>query len=301
MTEKIKITFLGTSDSVPSAERNHTGILLSYGFENILIDCGEGTQRQFRKAKLNPCKLTKILITHWDLDHILGIPGLISTLGFSGYNRELEIYGPKGTKKYIEMILRFFHLKNKIKLKVIEVAKGIFFENKDFCLCAEKMVHGVSCNAYCFCEKTKLKIDKKKLKKFKIAEGKHLQNLKQGKDIVYCGKKIKAKDLIYSGEAKKICFVLDTRFNSRIKNFVKDSDLLISESEFSKEIKDIAYKHKHLTAEQVGKIAKSAKVKKLILTHVSQRYSKDFNVILREAKKIFKNTILAKDLMGVEI
>ena len=75
MTEKIKVIFLGTSDSIPSANRNHTSIWLNYKDENILVDCGEGTQRQIRKAKLNPGKITKILITHWHGDHILGIPG----------------------------------------------------------------------------------------------------------------------------------------------------------------------------------------------------------------------------------
>jgi ribonuclease Z len=77
MTEKVKIIFLGTADSVPSAKRNHTAILLSYKDENILVDCGEGTQRQFRMAGLNPCKITKLLITHWHGDHVLGIPGLL--------------------------------------------------------------------------------------------------------------------------------------------------------------------------------------------------------------------------------
>jgi len=68
----VKIIFLGTSDAVPSSERNHTSIFLNYNGENILIDCGEGTQRQIRKAKINPCSMTRILITHWHGDHVLG-------------------------------------------------------------------------------------------------------------------------------------------------------------------------------------------------------------------------------------
>ena len=84
MTAKIKVTLLGTSGQIPSANRNHTAILLTYEGENILIDCGEGTQRQFRKARLNPCKLTKLLITHWHGDHVFGIPGILSTLALQG-------------------------------------------------------------------------------------------------------------------------------------------------------------------------------------------------------------------------
>src|SRR3990167_2584674 len=94
----IKITFLGTSDSIPSSKRNHTAILLSCEGENILIDCGEGTQRQFRKMGLNPCKITKILITHWHADHVIGLIGLIKTLDISGYGKTLFIYGPRGIK-----------------------------------------------------------------------------------------------------------------------------------------------------------------------------------------------------------
>ena len=106
----IKLTFLGTSDSIPTEERNHTSILLTYEGENILIDCGEGTQRQIRKAKLNPCKITRILITHWHGDHVLGIPGLLQTLSMSGYNKTLYIYGPEGTKKFMKELLKISHL-----------------------------------------------------------------------------------------------------------------------------------------------------------------------------------------------
>ena len=91
MASKIKITFLGTSDSIPTARRNHPAILLSYDGEHILFDCGEGTQRQFRKLELNPGKITKIFITHWHGDHVLGLPGLIQTLGMSEYTKTLKI------------------------------------------------------------------------------------------------------------------------------------------------------------------------------------------------------------------
>jgi ribonuclease Z len=93
MADKIKLTFLGTSSAVPTKSRNHPSILLQYKEQNLLFDCGEGTQRQFRKAKLNPCKLTKIFISHWHGDHILGLPGLLQTLALNGYNNVLEIYG----------------------------------------------------------------------------------------------------------------------------------------------------------------------------------------------------------------
>ena len=300
MASKIKITFLGTSAQIPSAKRNHTAILLTYNDENILVDCGEGTQRQFRKAQLNPCKITKILITHIHGDHTFGLPGLLSTLNFSGYNKELHIYGPKGTKKFLDEFLGISEVKRNFNIKIQEIS-GKFYENEDFYLEAESMQHGIPTNAYNFVIKSKSRIDKLKLKKYKIPEGPLLKNLKQGKDIVYEGKKYKAKDLIYIEEGKKISFVLDTVFNNKIVKFVKDADLLICDASFSSENSKEAKEHMHLTAKQDGEIAKSAKVKKLILTHISQRYDNRLKELLDDAKKEFKNVVVAEDFSDFEI
>ena len=95
----MEIFFLGTGCMVPTKDRNTSAILVSYKNDNILIDCGEGTQRQMRTAGIKPTKITKILISHWHGDHVFGLPGLIQTLGASEYSGVLEIYGPKGSKK----------------------------------------------------------------------------------------------------------------------------------------------------------------------------------------------------------
>jgi ribonuclease Z len=300
MASKIKINFLGTSAQIPTAKRNHSAILLIYNDENILVDCGEGTQRQFRKAKLNPCKITKILITHIHGDHIFGLPGLLSTLNFSGYNKELQIYCPKGAKKIIEEFIDLEHLKNGFKIKIQEVF-GKFYESEDFYLEAESMEHGIPTNAYNFVIKSKFRIDKGKLRKYKIKAGPFLRDLKFGKDIVYEGKKYKSKDLIYSEEGKKVSIVLDTLFNSKIKKFVENANILICDSSFSSENSADAKEHLHLTAKQDGEIAKGAKVGKLILTHISQRYENNLKNLLNDAKKVFKNTVLAEDFSEFEI
>lgn len=300
MAEKIKITFLGTSDSVPSAMRNHPAILLTYQGENILIDCGEGTQRQFRKAKLNPCKINRILITHWHTDHVLGIPGLIKTLALSGYKKTLYVYGPRGTKSFMRIFLKLFAFRQEYPIKVQEV-EGKFFETKDFYLKAEKMTHRIPCNAYSFVKKGQTRIDKKKLEKLKIPPGKHLQKLKQGKSITYKGKRYLAKNLTYKQGEKKISVVLDTSFNEKIIPFVKNSDVLICESTFMPSLKDMAKERHHLTVKQVAEIAKKSKSKKLFLMHISQRYSKELKKVLNEAKKTFRNSYLPRDLDKVEI
>jgi ribonuclease Z len=300
MVSKIKIIFLGTSGQFPTAERNCTSILLNYEKENILIDCGEGTQRQFRKAKLNPCKITKILVTHWHGDHVLGIPGLLQTLALSGYNKKLSVFGPKGTRIFMKNLLEMFAFRGKQLIEINEV-DGKFFETKDFYLESEKMTHGVPCNAYTFVKKGQIRIDKKKLKKYNLPQSSILQKLKQGKDIEYNGKKYLAKDLTYTEGDKKISFVLDTSINKKIIPFVRNSDLLICESSFGSELEKHAEEYHHLTSKQAAEIAKKSKSKKLILTHISQRYSKDYKKILNDAKKVFKNSFLAKDFDTITV
>jgi len=157
------------------------------------------------------------------------------------------------------------------------------------------MNHGIPTNAYSFVIKDKLRLNKNKIEKSKLPFGPLLKNLKEGKDITYSGKKYKAKDFLYGEKGKKISFVLDTLLNEKIIPFVKNSDLLICETSFSSENAKEAKEHMHLTAKQNGQIAKSAKVKKLILTHISQRYDNKLKELLEDAKKEFKNAFIVND------
>ena len=298
---KIPITFLGTGQAVPTAKRNHTAMLIQYKNENILIDCGEGTQRQFRKAKLNPCKLTRLLITHWHGDHVLGIPGLLQTLALNNYNKTLQIYGPKGTKRFMALMYRLFIKTGKIKVQVKEISSGKVFDTPDFSVQASQMKHGAPCIAYAFVEKDKVRIDKKKLKKLKLPQSSLISKLQQGKDITYKGKRIKAGKITYKEKGRKICFIFDTAINKNAKNIAKDSDLLICEATYTEKQSDLAREYKHLTARQAAAIAKNSNSKKLILTHLSQRYENSEGKILNEAKKVFKNSKIAEDLDRIEI
>lgn len=291
MTE---ITFLGTSDAIPSKERNHTSILLSHDSENILVDCGEGTQRQMRIAGINPNKITRLLITHWHGDHVLGIPGLLQTLSFSEYNKTLFIYGPRGTKEFMKKMLETFAFQQNFKIEAEEINSGKFFESDDFYIEAEKMDHGTPCNAYNIVVKDSLRIDKKKLEKAKIF-GPVVGELKKGKNVEFNGTKFFSKDFTYKEKGKKISFILDTSFNDRIIPFAKKANLLICESTFGDDLIDKAKEYKHLNVSRVAEIAKKANAEKLILTHVSSRYVKDKKIILDSAKKVFKNSVLAKD------
>jgi len=297
---KIPIIFLGTSQAIPTAKRNHTAVLLKYKDENILVDCGEGTQRQFRKAKLNPCKLTRILITHWHGDHVLGLPGLLQTLALNNYNKTLHVYGPKGTERFMSFIYRLFVFSNKLKIEIHEVS-GKFLETSDFYIEAFPMKHGTPTNSYVFVEKDKIRLDKTKLKKFNLPHSPLLKFLQEGKDIKHNGKIIKSKNVSYIEKGKKIAFIFDTAINQECYKASENADLLISEATYTKKEADLAREYKHLTAAQSAQIAKKSKVSKLILTHISQRYDNKEKFILQEAKKIFSKTEIAEDLMRVEV
>jgi len=289
-----KITFLGTGSATPTAKRNHTGIYLQSGKENILIDCGEGIQRQFRKAKLNPGKLTRILITHWHGDHTLGIVGLLETLAMAEYSKTLKIYGPKGTKEKIKLFETIYG-NFKINLEVYEVS-GKFIDEKEFFIESSKMVHGIPSNAYSFVIKDKVRLNKAKIKKLKIPNSPLLGKLQNGKDITYLGKKIKSKDISYVQKGKKISVILDTLMNENAVKIAKDSEVVICEASFLSDEKEKIKEYKHLTAKQAATIAKKSKSKKLYLVHISQRHEKNEKEILADAKQVFKDTTIPNDL-----
>lgn len=298
---KSHITFLGTGQAVPTKTRNHTGILLSHGSENILVDCGENIQRQFRIAKANPCSLTRILITHWHGDHILGLPGLFQSLAMNNYPKTLHVYGPEKTKQYLQELLRLFAIRKELKIEIHEVSRGTIIDEKDFAVEALPMNHSIPCLAYSFIEKEKLRIHKEKLKNLKIPNSPLLKKLQQGEDIEVSGKKIKASEITYKQPGKKITFILDTSLNENILEISKDADLLICESPYTSKEDEKAKEYRHMTAAHAAEMAKQANAKRLILTHISQRYERKEKIILKEAKAIFKNTSIAKDFDELSI
>jgi len=297
----MKVTFLGTGAMKPHKDRNTTAILLTYKGENILIDCGEGTQRQFFKAKISPAKITKILISHWHGDHILGLPGLLQTLARSDYKKTLKIYGPEGTKKFISKLMSLFIAStHRIKYEVIEIKKnGVFLKEKDFQILAETLPHTSECLGYSFRETPKRKINIAYTKKFGLTRDPILGKLQQGKTITYKGKKITPEKGTTLIEGHKISIILDTGYTKKISKFVENSKVLIIESTFLDKDKTRAKEYRHLTAKQAATIAKDSKSKQLILTHLSERY-KGEKEILNEAKKVFKNTKVAKDFLVVD-
>lgn len=296
----MEILFLGTSSMVPTKERNHSGILIRYKNENILVDCGEGIQRQLKIAGAKITKITKILISHWHGDHVLGIPGLIQSMSASGYNGELKVYGPVGTKKFMEKMFEVFAFNNKIDIMVNEISSGKFFENNDFILEAKTLEHNVPTLGYSLTEKDKRKIDIKYIKKIRITIGPLVGELQKGKSIVWKGKKVDESKATEIVGGKKITIINDTLPCRNADALAKNSDLVICEATYSSDMEDKSAKYMHMTAAQAAKLAKKSNAKKLILTHFSARY-KDTKGLEEDAKKHFKNVICAKDFMKITL
>ncbi len=300
MAAKIIIHFLGTSSMVPTKERNHQSILMSYKKDNILIDCGEGTQRQLRIAGLKATSITKLLISHWHGDHVLGIPGLMQTLAVSNYEKTLEIYGPKGTRQHFKWMFKAFEFTRKIKYRIKEVSNGKFFENEDFKLYSYKLEHKIPCVGYRFVEKDKMRIIRDKIKKVGLKEGPLVGKLQKGKSIIFKGKRIKPEEVSFIEKGRIIGIITDTGVCENCLRIAKDADLLISEATFKTELAEKAYEYSHLTVKDSAYIATRANVKKLILTHFSQRY-KSSNEIEEEAKNYFNNVRAAYDFMKITV
>ncbi len=294
------IVLLGTSSSVPTAKKNHSGFLIKTDKEQILVDCGEGIQRQFRIARENPARLTKILITHWHEDHTLGLAGLLKTMGMDSYARTLDVYGPRATKEKIELFEQIYS-RYKIQMKIHEVHAGTIYEDKQIKIETLPMSHSISTQAYSIIIKEQRRLDKAKLKKLKLPNSPLIGQLQQGKDIKHNGKTIKAKDITYIQPGKKLTIILDTSENPNTIHLAENSDLLICESTYCAEEEAQAQEYKHLTTTQAANIAKKSKSNKLALVHISQKHHHKTSQLLKEAKKVFKNTSIPEDLDVLKI
>jgi ribonuclease Z len=300
----MKVIFLGTSSMIPTKERGQSGIFIDCGAEKILVDCGENIQRQMRIAGIAPPRITKIFITHWHGDHIFGLPGLLENLAKNSFEKKIEIYGPYKVKKKLDLLIETFDIKRKIEINFKIIRKdGIFLETEDHDFGAYFLDHSSPCLGFYIKEKDKICVDKLKMKKLCLPSGPIVAELKKKKNVEYKGKKIKWKDVTYVKEGKKVSIVMDTCVCKGSIDVAKKSDLFICESTFKGDKSKIAKEYKHLTAVDAGNIAKKALVKKLVLTHFSQRYEdEDLEIMKKEAKEKFKGEVkLAKDFMSVSV
>ncbi len=299
------ITVLGTSSMVPTKERNVQAFLIEYNGELILLDCGEGTQRQMNIAGYSRAKVRKVLLTHWHGDHVGGLIGLIQTIFNSEYQHTLHIYGPKGSETRLEHLRKTVDFENPVDIEVHELTPGreeeqVVVENDEYRILCMPMRHGTPTIAYAFIEKEKRRIDVAKAEKLGLKTGPVMGRLQRGETVTFKGKTIKAEEVTYVRPAKKVVFIPDTTLTNEIPMLAEGADLMICESTYGNEHESKAHEYKHLTAAQAALLAQQAGVKKLVLTHFSQRYT-TVDHLLEEARIHFPPTEVAHDFLKINV
>ncbi len=294
-----EILFLGTSASAPSAKRGLAAQIVSHNEYRFLIDCGEGTQRQILQSGAGFKRLTRVLLTHGHLDHILGLGGLLSTFLRWEAIEELEIFGGRQTLDRVHTLLYDVVLRGNVPpmpLKMQEIKAGTFFEAEDFTVTAFPVTHkGPDCLGYVFEEKPRRPFLPEKADALGVPFGPERKELVAGNTITLPdGKHVKPDDVLGPVErGTKFVVVGDAGRTDDILEFCRDADGLVIESTYTDEEVEMAKQFSHLTARMGAELALKAGVKKLILTHLSRRYrEKD---VLTEAQSVFPNTVVARD------
>ena len=298
----MKITFLGTSGSMPSKDRGASSVVVRRGRELVMFDCGEGTQRQMVRAGIGFQRPMRVFITHLHGDHVLGLPGLLQSMSLLRRERKLHVYGPVGLVKFVQAFSESLGgpLFPVILYEISE--PGVIHEEKGYRIEAVNAVHRTNSWSYGFFESPRPgRFNPERAKKLGLPEGPIWNKLQHGDEVevdgvifrpeMVCGPPREGRSIIYSG---------DTSPNDDLIDLARGVDVLIHESTFLDELLDRAEEDGHTTASQAAEVAKSAGIGLLVLTHISSRYPEP-EVVLAEAKKIFDNVVVASDLMEIEV
>lgn len=297
----MEIIFLGTSSAVHSYNRNHPAIILKAFGETMLFDCGEGTQRQLIFAKVSPMKISKIFLSHYHGDHILGLPGLLQSMNFRGRETKLTIYGPKGLNTLKNAIFNLGYCKIDFPIEFIEIGTETIESCEEYIIKSQDVNHQVPCLAYTVKELKKPRFLREKAIELGVPVGPAFGKLHNGEEVEVNGKIIKPEQVLGPArKGNKVTYSGDTTPCEEMIEFAKDSTLLIHESTYVNEDADKAKDNFHSTSFDAARIAKKSNSKQLVLTHFSTRYT-SLDDLLKEAKEIFENTKLAKDFMKIEI
>jgi ribonuclease Z len=290
------IIILGCSSQQPTRRRNHGAYLFRWNDEGLLFDPGEGTQRQFIFANVAPTCVTRIFVSHFHGDHCLGLGSMLMRLNLDKVTHQIHCYYPASGKKYFDR-LRYGTIYHET-ISVVEhpiSAPGIVHDDGHFRVEATFLEHGVDNIGWRVTEPDVRKFDPDKLNAMGV-RGPAVRELQQKGQLIIDGKTIHLDDVSQIRKGDSIAIVIDTRTCKNAIDIATGAKILLCESTYLEEHRDLAYKHYHLTAREAATIAKQAGVKKLILTHFSARYLslRPFEV---EAREVFPNTFVADDLL----
>lgn len=300
----LRITFLGTGGSTPTPNRNPSAIAVNREGELILFDCGEGAQQQMMRAK-SGMKVTSIFISHFHADHVLGIPGLLQTMALQDRQEPLEIYGPKQVDKFLYHLLALGYAGRNFEVKAIELRPGDVVKRAGYEIRVIKTVHNILSIGYVLEEDMRPgRFNRERAIELGIKPGPLFSKLQSGRSILLDGKEIRPEQVVGPPRpGRKIVYTGDTRPCDSVIEASENADLLIHDSTLSEETKEYAINYMHSTALEAAEVAKKASVRKLILTHISARYSDPGGAskLEEEARSMFENTEVAKDLMTEEV
>ncbi|AZA75076.1 ribonuclease Z [Chryseobacterium indoltheticum] len=299
------LTILGFNSAIPTINTSPTAQLLEMEERCFLIDCGEGTQVQLRKAKARFSKINHIFISHLHGDHCFGLPGLIASFRLLGRDTPLHVYGPKGIKKMLETIFSITETHRGFEVVYHELDKDYsekIYEDNRVEVFTIPLDHRIYCNGYLFKEKPKERhINMEEVSKYAEIETCDYHNLKAGKDFVLSDGYVLKNEILTTTPAPSVsyAFCSDTRYLESVIPIIKNVTVLYHESTFLHDLKEMADYTGHTTALEAATIAKKAEVEKLILGHFSNRYG-DLTVFTDEARTVFPNSYLSKALECVK-
>ena len=298
----LSVRFLGTAASRPTVERAVSSLAITREGETFLIDCGEGTQRQMMRYGIT-FSFNDLFFTHTHSDHVLGLTGLLRTLQLQGRTEPLTLWGPPGAGRTLRQCISLGGERTTFEITISELEPGSSVKRGDYRFDTFAVDHhGSPSIGYALVEEDrKGRFNPELARELGIPEGPLWGRIHRGEAVTLeDGRVIPAAQLV--GDARRgrrVVVTGDTRPCDATVAAAVDADLLIHESTFADEEGARAVETGHSTAREAAEIARRAGVRRLVLTHISARYSRDAHELEREAKEVFAKTMIAKD--GTEI
>jgi ribonuclease Z len=298
----IRVTFLGTSASRPTVTRNVSSLMIHREGESLLFDCGEGTQRQMMRYRTG-FAVDDIFFTHMHADHFLGVIGLLRTLGLQGREEPMRLHGPPGSRSILEQAVALGVERVPFRVEICEVDAGIVRERPDYDVVAFRTRHGAHSLGYALVEHERLgRFDPDRARALGVPEGPLFGRLHRGESVEVDGRTIRPDTVVGPPRSgRRVVYTGDTRPCRETERIAAHADLLIHDATFGQDEAERAHATQHATAREAAELAKRAGVARLALTHISSRYAEDVRPLEREARHVFRETIVAYDGLDIEV
>lgn len=298
--QPFKIRILGCGSAVPTLKHFASSQIIEVRDKTFMVDCGEGTQIQVRRARIHFNKIISIFISHLHGDHCFGLIGLISTLGMLGRTAPLHIYAPHELGNIFQQQLDFFcnGLDYEVHFHGVNTAvNDVVYEDNGVIVKSIPLNHRIACCGYMFTEKPTLPHIRRDMIDFYNIPECYRNNIKNGADwITKDGTVIPNSRLTTPADTpRSYAYCSDTKFMPDLYKLLTNVDLLYHEATYTSNDENRASLYYHSTAKQAANVALNANVKKLIIGHFSARYDNE-EVLLNEARNIFPNTFLANEM-----